>query len=420
MIQKNITHKTYFIYILPILMMIAVPGIGADTLKTSDADMTFGGPGSVLNQMAQDTEAKASGKPIIPDMGLKDSLEANWGLTLGFDYNALYLYSDQSSLNNRDAFGGVARFYGKWNPFKDEEGTGSLVFKLENRHALGANIAPKSLGSQFGYAGLTAVTFSDVGTILSNFYWHQVAFDNRLGFEVGIVDPGDYLDIYGLANIWTDFNNLSFTTSPTIPVPKQGLGAVARWLFTPNFYVLGGIADANGNPEDTENVVKSFLDEAEYFKHIEFGWIGSWNTRTDDNIHFTAWQVDERTKAGVDDGWGMTFSFSRTYEENWLPFFRLGYADGGGAIVDRSLNTGIGYKLNDRNEYIGFGIGWARAQSDIEEVKERDQYSMESYYRWQPLPGLQVVPSIQYIRNPAFDLTSDSVWIGALRLRMVF
>jgi len=295
-----------------------------------------------------------------------------------------------------------------------------LIFKIENRHTLGSYIDPKLLGSEFGYAGLTAVTFSDAGTILSNFYWHQAAYDNRLGFVVGIVDVSDYLDVYGLVNIWTDFNNFSFTTNPTIPVPNQGLGAAVRWLFTPNVYVVAGIADANGNPEDTEDSVKSFFDDSEYFKHIEFGWIGSWDKRITDNIHIMAWQVDERTKVGVDDGWGMTFSFSCTYEDKWLPFLRAGYADGGGAIVDRSLSTGMGYKLNDRNDYIGFGIGWASAQSDIDEIKERDQYTMETYYRLQPLPGLQIVPSLQYIRKPAFDLSNDDVFIGALRMRMVF
>lgn len=421
MIQPNPMQKIIgVLYRVSLSIIMIASGLGADTLKTNDTDTTFGGPGSVLNQMAQDEEEKASRTPILPDMGIKDTLEADWGLTFGFDYNLLYQYSDQSRLNERDALGGVARFYGSWKPFKDEEGAGSLIFKIENRHTLGSYIDPKLLGSEFGYAGLTAVTFSDAGTILSNFYWHQAAYDNRLGFVVGIVDVSDYLDVYGLVNIWTDFNNLSFTTNPTIPVPNQGLGAAVRWLFTPNVYVVAGIADANGNPEDTEDSVKSFFDDSEYFKHIEFGWIGSWDKRITDNIHITAWQVDERTKVGVDDGWGMTFSFSHTYEAKWLPFLRAGYADGGGAIVDRSLSTGMGYKLNDRNDYIGFGIGWASAQSDIDEIKERDQYTMETYYRLQPLPGLQIVPSLQYIRNPAFDLSNDDVFIGALRMRMVF
>ena len=50
----------------------------------------------------------------------------------------------------------------------------------------------------------------------------QHLLDNRLAFVGGIVDVTDYLDVYGLVNPWTDFNNYAFTTNPTIPAPDQG------------------------------------------------------------------------------------------------------------------------------------------------------------------------------------------------------
>ena len=99
---------------------------------------------------------------------------------------------------------------------------------------------------------------------------------------------------------------------------------------------------------------------------------------------------------------------------------RAGYSDGGGAIVDRSISSGIGYKINERNDYLGFGVGWARAASDDKEIKKRDQYTIESYYRLQLFSRLQLVPSIQYIHNPAFDIDRDTVWIGSMRVRAVF
>jgi porin len=76
--------------------------------------------------------------------------------------------------------------------------------------------------------------------------------------------------------------------------------------------------------------VDGFFNDGEYFKHIEVGWFGSWESRFDDNIHLTYWHADERTEAGVPDGWGVQFSFSRKLGERWLPFLRIGYADGGG------------------------------------------------------------------------------------------
>ena len=103
----------------------------------------------------------------------------------------------------------------------------------EHRYRHAPRIAAR-LGPTIGHGGLTAVTFSDAGGLLTNLYWTQAFAANRFAFSAGIVDVTDYLYVYDLVNIWTDFNNYAFTTSPTIPAPNQGLGAAARWMFTPN------------------------------------------------------------------------------------------------------------------------------------------------------------------------------------------
>ena len=95
---------------------------------------------------------------------------------------------------------------------------------MENRHRLGTDIAPTALGGEIGYAGLTAITFSDIGGALTNLYWSQRLMDNRLAFAIGVVDVTDYVDTYGLVNPWTDFSNLAFSNGPTIAAPSQGLG----------------------------------------------------------------------------------------------------------------------------------------------------------------------------------------------------
>ena len=84
---------------------------------------------------------------------------------------------------------------------------------LENRHRLRADVVPAALAGKIGYAGLTAVPFSDAGSIFTNLYWHQSFLDNRLAYVVGIVDVTDYVGVYVLVNPWTDFVNLAFSTS---------------------------------------------------------------------------------------------------------------------------------------------------------------------------------------------------------------
>jgi porin len=83
------------------------------------------------------------------------------------------------------------------------------------------------------------------------------------------VDVTDYLDVYGLVNLWNNFNNYSFTTGPTIPAPDQGLGAAVRVMPTENVYFIGGIADANGNPTEPEDFFDSLFGDDEYLTHAE-------------------------------------------------------------------------------------------------------------------------------------------------------
>jgi porin len=387
----------------------------------------FGGPASVGAQLRSDEASKASlfRPQTIPSalrsyVAFKDRLRDEHGLSYGMDYNLLYQHADQS-LGEQNAAGGVLRLFGTWTLFDQASARpGSIEFKVENRHRLGTEVAPASLAGQIGYAGLTAVPFSDAGTILTNLYWHQSFLDNRLAYIVGIVDVTDYVGVYGLVNPWTDFINLAFSTDPTTPAPDQGFGAAVRWNPAEHYYVLAGLADANGNPRDPVDSVDGFFSDGEYFKHIEVGWFGSWESRFEDNIHLTYWRADERAAAGVPDGWGLQVSVSRKLDERWLPFLRIGYADGGGAPLERSVGTGFAYYPADGDSVFGLGINWGRANRASFGAATDDQYTLEAYYRFQLFERLAITPDLQLILQPAMNPKQDLIWIAELRARLTF
>ena len=405
--------------------VITCGALAAEKPEAADnlSDQQFGGPSSVPGQVSSDREKKLT---LFGDLvnlqafyDFKESLKRDHRITLGLDYNILYQHVDPSA-GESNAAGGVFRFYGGWAPSGiSASHPGSLVFKLEHRHRLGTDIAPKQIAGEVGYAGLTAVTFSDAGGLLTNLYWTQSFNDNQFAYIVGQVDTTDYVDIYGLVNIWTEFNNLAFTTNPAIPVPDQGLGAAVRWTIKDNYYVMAGLADANGNPGKPFDGFDSFFGDHEYLKHIEFGWAGSWEQRFADNIHLTLWQADERTQANIPDGWGTAFSFSREFGK-WLPFLRVGYGDGGGAILDRSISIGFGHSPDRQSDRFGLGLQWGRPNQEIYGTTGDDQYTVETYYRMQVLKHLQVVPDVQLLINPAFNPDEDRVWVFGLRARLAF
>jgi porin len=408
---------------LGILLIGAAFALPSRAAEPSNAGEAFGGPSSVSVQVSSDREKKL---PLLGGLfdlqtyyDFKASMKRDHGTTFGLDYNVLFQHADPSAVES-SAAGGVFRLYGAWKPTGiSSSHPGSLVVKLEYRHRLGTDIAPQQLAGDVGYAGLTAVTFSDAGGLLTNLYWTQNFNNNRFAYIVGQVDTTDYVGVYGLVNVWTEFNNLAFTTDPTIPAPDQGLGGAVRWTIQDHYYVLTGLADANGDPSKPFDGFDGFFGDHEYFKHFEFGWIGSWDQRFNDNIHLTLWQVDERAQASVPDGWGTAFSFSREFG-NWLPFLRVGYGNGGGAILDRSISAGFGYSPERKDDRFGLGVNWGRPNREIYGTTGDDQYTLEAYYRLQLLRHLQVTPDIQLLVNPALNPDEDRVWIFGLRARLAF
>lgn len=417
-------------FVIALMIVCAGSALSAEAPSLDSTDAApdtgkatgFAGPSSVAGTIQKDDDARAAKPtrlfPTEKHFSFKQRIEDDYGFSFGFDYSALYQASTNSP-GEDSAAGGVFRAYGHWILVNRGKNTaGMFVYKVENRHRLGTDTAPKDLGFESGYAGLTAVPFSDIGWALTNFYWSQHLLNNRVGFVAGVVDTTDYVDVYGLVNPLTDFNNLAFSTNPTIPAPDQGLGTAVCFMATDNYYILGGISDANGHPTEPGELFESFFDDAEFFTHLEIGWISSWAQRFNDNIHLTFWHADEREHAQVSDGWGAAFSFSQLFGETWEPFFRAGYADEGGALWERSVSAGLGYHIQKRSAVLGAGLNWGRPSEDTLGADLNDQYTAEIYFRWQPLKILTITPDAQVIFDPALNPGENMIAVFGIRARI--
>lgn len=343
----------------------------------------------------------------------KEQLESRTGFSFGIDDQVQFLDTN-SERSPADALGNVLRFYGAWTAIGQGTPTsGALIFKVENRSAIGDHISPQALGPSLGYAGLLSTTYSDAGWVLTNLYWRQRLLEGRMSFVIGQVDVTDYVDVNSLASPWTAFANLAFEI-PTIPAPGQGLGAAIQWRLNEQWAVLGGIANANGNPAEPIDSARSLFESGETFKHLALGWSPDWDNRYDRAVQLTVWQVDDRVEAGVEGGQGVALVTSARAGK-WRPFFRAGYSDGGGPALDRSVSVGTGYDAREGKDLAGLALNWGRAPDS-----SRNQYTLEAFYRYDPLDFLQVTPSVQYIVNPADALETDDILVFGFRARLVF
>lgn len=404
--------------------MIAL-GAAPASSQDQSASQAISGPNATPAVLQSDAQAKDD----MLDVNLQRSWDA-WktrlketsGLDLGFDYNALG-YAATSSLTDEDTTAsGAFRVFGQWDLI-DREGlnTGSLIFKVENRHRYG-DVAPADFGSELGYAGLVSSVFNDQGWRLTNAYWKQDFAQKRGVAYIGFLDVTDYVDVYALASPWTGFSNLAFETgSGTIGgLPDGALGAMVGGFLNDNFYAAASAVDANADPTDPLAGFDNLSDQGETFKTLEFGWTSGPQALFVNNAHLTLWHIDARKEAGTREGKGVAFSYTHAVAEKWLPFVRGGWSEDGGSLYEASLSAGVGYSRNPGQDLLGVGVNWSRPNEDTFGAALDDQATIEVFQRLQLTEGIQITPSVQIIHNPALNPDSETVALFGLRLRAAF
>ena len=379
------------------------------------AGASIGGPASAQAQQEQDRLRRLEDsrwpsldRALDPAEQSLAKLRENTGLSLSFDYQALYQQASNGLTDVDQSASGQLRMIGNWNLLnRDGENPGSLVFVLENRHLLGQDISPSSLAGEIGYAGATAVTFSDTGTTLSVAYWSQTLADGRAGLVAGRIDPGDYSDILGYVNPRTTFQNYSILFSPVLPIPDPGFGLGGGGFLTDQVYALGIVSDANGSLTDVE----WFPGGSELYKYAEIGWTPEHSKRFLTNFHLGMFHVDERTDAGVPESWGAMLSANHTFYNDLMIFGRLGWSDGAAPIARRAVNAGLMWRPGFYDDLLGLGVTVA----DPSDRNLETQTTIEAFYRADLSDNLAVTADVQYLKNPGFN-DKDPLVFG-LRLR---
>jgi porin len=419
----------FFILVASLLIWSIQPGMTQEAQTPEDDSsktiQQFGGPSSVPGQLADDKRlTKALTNVSLPQnyTDWKKRLLEKHGFDFSIDYSATGIIAT-NTLNDDDNFaGGVVRFFGQWDLVgRDSGNTGSFIWKVENRHRY-TDIPPSGTKNEIGYVGLISPTFSNIGNRLTNLYWKQNLNQKRIEIVAGFIDTTDWIDVYALAPPWIAFTNFAFATgSATIAPPDEAaLGAYFNAMLTDDVYFMAGFADSNSDSTDPFNGFDTFFNDNEFLKTFELGYVTSRDRFYLDNTHITLWHADEREEASVNGGWGVSFSYSHSFDEKWMPFLRGGYADDAGTLLQKSISTGLAYHWGNNNSMVGMGFNWGQPNEDTFGPGLDDQYTTELFCRFQVMKNLQITPDIQYIINPARNPENDQSWVFGLRARVVF
>jgi porin len=418
--MKSINQTLYIL----LFSLCSITLLGQESEEENKKDGSgFGGPNQVDRQLKEDNRPK----PSIFELGFMDpyydfkkNLKENTIFNYGLDYTGAYFWADKS-LGYNSAGGGMLRFYGSLNLVgKGEENTGALNFKIEHRHKYGA-VVMSAFTSEFGYVGSIEPTFHDEKFRLTNFYWRQKFFDNKLAIIGGLLDAADWLDIYMLASPWLHFTNYVFSTgSATMYIPNDAaLGAGFAAYLTDHIYIIASIVDAGSDPTEPIKSFETFFSNNEYFKSVEVGWVSSTERQFFDNIHVTYWNSDGSSVTGAPSGWGLAFSATFLIQDKILPFLRGGYSKDGGTLLQKSIAAGIGYQPDWAGSLLGAAIGWGEANEVTFSPDLDKQITMELFYRVQLSQRVEFTPDVQYLINPALNPDVSSVFVWGLRGRLV-
>jgi porin len=138
----------------------------------------------------------------------------------------------------------------------------------------------------------------------------------------------------------------------------------------------------------------------------------------------TLWHKDEREDidgmgTSKPSGWGANLSFARFVDDHWMPFLRVGYSDDGDSLLSKSVSTGVGYRLRENRDLLGFGLNWGEPNEN-QGAGDDAQYASELFYRLLIGKRFNLTADLQYIREPAIDPDRDSIWVLGFRGRLAF
>lgn len=427
--------------LLAMLCGVGVPAVAAaaeqaaDSSEKSLADVASEHPYldllspsmTVAGDLATDTE-EATGRFRMPTaldnwFAWKNDFRDRTGLTMGGSWMMLWQNYSSSRIDEHDSVGSKVTLnfaYALLN--RGEANALSLEMAVEDRRPVGTDLAPLHAGLATGSIVPTAATYGEFDLGVTQFYLRQSLADNRFQYAVGKIFAPNFLNAYPFFDDNRQFLTQTFSTSPSIPSPLRGFGAVAVWYpTTGGLYLKPGMFTVHSS--DTGSTVGDFFDKSEHFYMLEVGWSGLARTATPvharaamdaNNLHLTAWYKDAE-KGGPPRAKGLAFNANYMVGSNLMWFARAAWSDGW--LADRSGAVGIGWRPNQAfSDLFGVAVGGVYPASD----SLRDQYSAEVFYRFHVTPNFAITPDLQLQRHPTLAPNRDAIWVFSLRGRMTF
>ncbi len=357
----------------------------------------------------------------------KDEVHEKIGLDFGLSFTTLF-QGLTDSVDGADQFGASSDLDFITSLELVDRGkptVGLLYFHLEGRWAY-TSVSPEDLaGESLGSITGTADTYEEYQPVFipRNLYWQQGSKEAGWAYRIGkvsldaVVATSQHLSPTTAFLSAVSYGPFSVGTSDSGP----GMAGVVYFGEQKQYRLLGAIGDSNAEREDMDGLTGDF------FKAVEFGAqlfpitdkagyskIAFWhNDGTEDGV--------VRNGSTGNTGWGFFIKLEQELSKdgNAVGIIRYGRSFDDAALYQEQ--AGLSFLLYDafgmQNDVWGVAFNYVDA-SPAGGV--RDEYTLETFYRFPIVPLVDVTVAYQAIWDPAFDLGVDSVSVFSLRIRTTF
>jgi porin len=343
------------------------------------------------------------------------SLEEATGLRVGFAYTMIFQQATAGAGIRHGVSGDFDIMFDWTLVGRGTKDTGRAIFTVEDRFKVGPNPA-SAVGS--GVGGLTNTTggFNDRGWVVRDVQWAQRLFEDRLRLNVGRMDISDFVGGYRLQGINNSFSNRAFSALATAAFPGHGLGAVATFRPSSDFYATAGASNAYGR---TSTITASQLFENwDLFYTGEVGYTPDIEGLGQGRYALTLWQVDARQNPTISRDRGFALIAEQDLNETFYVFARYQHAERGVERIRNSVQTGLGINglLGSRENVTAVAFGYANPVNDA----LTDEKVVEAFHRWQLTRFTQFSLGVQGIFDPSNAPGRNAVGVFTARFRIAF
>ena len=346
-------------------------------------------------------------------------------------HSTVYQYASDTLPGQDDSgIATISALMGTWDVVDKSDPTrGQFSFDIEARWGYGNNLTPVELGfAGIGSATGTVDPYGETSpkVVMREAFWHQGAPEDGWNYRIGKITPDRMLTSSNHIDPVQLFFPVGSGGAPSIAFPDSGFGAGVGFFPTKKFRFGILASDAAGNRAD-----RGDIGQGNFFTAIEVQYQFWPLTENGGYSTFTLWHndgtddpSDASDSSTGEEGWGYFIKLEQELTDDGkdIAIIRFGKSFDGSAQYEEQGS--IRYVRQDPPDPFGlrddqFGIAMSYVKPIVDPFN-RDEWGLDTFYRFNLLNRVQFSLGYQVIFDPSFNPDEDTINIFSLRLTQFF